>query len=89
MNLRFEIGDKITCPCFPNNIGRVIYYKDYKVGVEFEKSIGGHSCDGVGKTGHCRWFYHKSSYRTTEYHIDKEQSITQLYHMEKQLEFSF
>ena len=32
------------------------------VGVEFDKNIGGHNSDGLGKQGHC-WYMHISGLR--------------------------
>jgi len=39
---------KGTIIAITNTVGK-------QIGLEFEEEIGGHSCDGRGKEGHCLW----------------------------------
>lgn len=58
---KFKIGDKVQIVnyhgCNPRikdgMVGKVVDLTDSDVGVEFDKNIWGHDCDGKGKSGHC------------------------------------
>ena len=57
-----SIGDEIVIlhsTIYSNGLagktGRVIVADPWKVGVEFDEYIYGHTCDGNGQYGHC-WF---------------------------------
>ena len=65
----FKLGDLvrvaahkyIICPddlCESNNHGKVIDINpaNGSLCIEFFENIGGHSCGGKGKFGHCYWF---------------------------------
>lgn len=49
------------------DIGKIVSYKETKrlgekitiVGVEFDRNINGHTCNGVGKKGCCAWITKK------------------------------
>lgn len=94
MNLlsSFKVGDRIICsaPNYGGLKGRIIAKGDKKIGVEFEEDIAGHSCDGMGKNHHCRWFYYafdcEGSQKLNE---TRNQSITQIKKTSLQLELQF
>ena len=60
---KFKVGDRVKCikpfdgaeECV-GLYGTIICFDDsYDCGVEFDKNIYGHSCNGKGKGGHCRY----------------------------------
>jgi hypothetical protein len=62
MNKKFNIntsiiGSKIIVGI---NIGTIIEERDEEVGIEFEKNIAGHGCNGKGKYGFCWYFLRKN-----------------------------
>lgn len=56
----FKVGDRVRVlkECWGSlkvgDLGTVIVVDEYSIGVEFDKSCGGHDC-GCGKNGHCWW----------------------------------
>lgn len=59
--IEFKVGDRVKCidsysPVY-NKVGTVICIGAYEIGTEFDEFIGGHTCDGIGKDGHCWWIY--------------------------------
>lgn len=70
---KFKVGDRVRHFCgsnrrFSGKDGTVIVVDSdrlitigYAIGIEFDEFIGGHSCKGIGKDGHCLWFYDSSS----------------------------
>lgn len=58
----YAIGDRIIVnnkSYLSNECGKIIYmdskYEDC-FGIEFDHYIGGHSCGGIGKLGHCMYY---------------------------------
>jgi hypothetical protein len=92
LNYNFRLGDKIICSAehFNGYIGKVIVVRsEDEIGVEFEKYIGGHTCDKVGEEGHCRWFYTTKIGNDVSVHEICNQSVSQLKLISKQMEFAF
>ena len=62
-------------------LGTVIALTDApgkKIGLEFEVNVGGHSCDGRGKPGHCLWAAPAHIHTPDEYeHILKTKNEVQ------------
>ena len=62
-----QIRDRVRIKSMPvmnknvivGDTGRIIAYTHNIVGVEIDRNIEGHSCDGVGKQGHCTWISKK------------------------------
>lgn len=69
--MKFKVGDRVRAiDCvdgrkLAGQTGTVIdisgCFGDYDIGVEFDNlvPIWGHSCDGKGNVGHCRWGYER------------------------------
>ncbi len=63
--MMFKIGDRVVVLEGLNDrltgLKGVIIADEYSSmpGVEFSKNIGGHSCHGEGKEGHCYWAYRR------------------------------
>lgn len=58
----YRVGDRVIAlgaywyDVKPNDTGRIVYiYDESNVGVEWDRYIGGHSCDGFGQKGYCTW----------------------------------
>jgi len=51
--MNFKIGDKVTW-CDMKG-GKIIGIEDGHYAIEWKKPVGGHTCKGLGKDGHCYW----------------------------------
>lgn len=59
--IEYKVGDRVKCVDsdlhLHNKIGTIICVDEDEIGVEFDEFIWGHTCDGIGKNGHCWWIY--------------------------------
>ena len=57
----YNIGDRIIAEdridgmMLRGKTGTIVSLSSCDIGIEFDEPIGGHSCGGKGKTGHCRY----------------------------------
>lgn len=58
----YDVGDRVVAlgdnwyDVSKGDKGTVIsIYDTSNIGVEWYRYVGGHSCDGIGKTGFCTW----------------------------------
>lgn len=77
---KFKVGDEVVISTqyptmssgsknFDNVKAKLVVVTDDTIGVEFNKDIGGHDCDGKGKSGHC-WYYTSIHVISIEFPID-------------------